>query len=168
MLACAWVWESRPFEMLLSAHRDGRFIGQTVGHFGIQSIWGSTKRGGTEALRVMIQRLKAGATIGITPDGPKGPNQHASPGIIALASMAQVDIIPITYSTSRKVHLKTWDRFLLPLPFGQGVFLWGDPISAPLNRNPETMEALRIHLEEKMTELQNRADEVVKYSDSMP
>ena len=118
MLACAWDWKERPFRMLLSAHRDGRLIGKTVAHFGITSIWGSTHRGGTQALREMVQGLKAGGTIGITPDGPRGPNQVASLGVITLAALSQVEMIPITFSTSRRIRLKTWDGFHLPLPFG--------------------------------------------------
>lgn len=161
MLACAWTWKVRPFRMLLSAHRDGRLIGQTVAHFGIKSIWGSTQRGGTQALREMLKILRNGETIGITPDGPRGPNQEASIGVITLAKLAEVDMIPITFSTSRRVRLKTWDGFHLPLPFGRGVFLWGKPISPPKSRDEESLEAARVQLETEMTELQNKADELM-------
>ena len=161
MLACAWTWKVRPFRMLLSAHRDGRLIGQTVAHFGIRSIWGSTKRGGTQALREMLKILRDGETIGITPDGPRGPNQIATLGIITLATLASVDIIPITFSTSRRYRLKTWDGFHLPLPFGRGTFLWGKPISPPVNRDEANLEAARLQLETDMTALQDKADELM-------
>jgi lysophospholipid acyltransferase (LPLAT)-like uncharacterized protein len=162
MLACAWTWKERPFQMLLSAHRDGRLIGKTVGHFGITSIWGSTQRGGTQALREMIQGLKEGGTIGITPDGPRGPNQIVTPGVISLALLAKIEMIPITYSTSRRVRLNTWDHFHLPLPFGRGVFLWGNPITAPASRDEKDLEAKRLQLETEMTALQDKADEMMK------
>lgn len=164
MLACAWTWKVRPFRMLLSAHRDGRLIGQTVAHFGIKSIWGSTQRGGTQALREMLKTLRQGETIGITPDGPRGPNQVATLGVITLAHLAQVDMIPITYSTSRQVRLKTWDRFHFPLPFGRGVFLWGNPISSSPNRDENSMEATRHLLEIDMTMLQDKADKLMDLS----
>jgi hypothetical protein len=158
MLACAWTWKTRPFRMLLSAHQDGRLIGQTVAHFGIKAIWGSTQRGGTQALREMIKYLRDGDTIGITPDGPRGPNQVASIGTITLAMLGGVDIIPITYSTSRRIQLKSWDRFHFPLPLGRGVFMWGNPIKPAKTRDENIMEQARLRLENEMTVLQNKAD----------
>jgi lysophospholipid acyltransferase (LPLAT)-like uncharacterized protein len=73
-----------------------------------------------------------------------------------------VDIIPITFSTSRCFRLKTWDRFHFPLPFGQGVFLWGDPILPPNSRDESSMETSRHHLETHMTKLQDEADKLMK------
>lgn len=162
MLACAWTWKDRPFRMLLSTHRDGQLIGRTVGHFGITSIAGSTQRGGTQALRELIKALNKGDTIGITPDGPRGPSQVVSLGVITLAKLAQVDIIPITFSTSRGYLLNTWDRFHFPVPFGRGVFLWGNPISPPKSGDKTTMDKVRQQLEIEMSNLQNKADEIME------
>lgn len=161
MLACAWTWKDRPFRMLMSTHRDGLLIARTVSHFGITWIAGSTQRGGTEALRGLIKTLRNGETIGITPDGPRGPSQVASIGVVTLAKLAKVDLVPITFSTSRRRLLKTWDRFHLPLPFGRGLFIWGDPISPPLSSDETEMERVRQQLETEMTALQNKADSLV-------
>lgn len=161
MLACAWTWKERPFRMLMSTHRDGLLIARTVGHFGITWIAGSTQRGGTEALRELVKTLRNGETIGITPDGPRGPSQVASIGVITLAKLAKVDMVPITFSTSRRRLLKTWDRFHLPLPFGRGLFVWGDPISPPTNSDETEMERARLLLETNMTDLQNKADKLM-------
>ena len=158
MLACAWTWKDRPFRMLMSTHRDGLLIARTVSHFGITWIAGSTQRGGTEALRGLIKTLRNGETIGITPDGPRGPSQVASIGVVTLAKLAKVDLVPITFSTSRRRLLKTWDRFHLPLPFGRGLFIWGDPISPPTSGDETEMESVRQQLETEMTALQNKAD----------
>lgn len=161
MLACAWTWKDRPFRMLMSTHRDGLLIARTVSHFGITWIAGSTQRGGTEALRGLIKTLRNGETIGITPDGPRGPSQVASIGVVTLAKLAKVDLVPITFSTSRRRLLKTWDRFHLPLPFGRGLFIWGDPISPPPSSDETEMERVRQQLETEMTALQNKADSLV-------
>lgn len=161
MLVYSWTWKDRPFRMLLSAHRDGQLIGRTVAYFGIGAIWGSTQRGGTQAFREMLKALRNGDAIGITPDGPRGPRQVAGLGIVTLAQLAQVDIIPITFSTSRFFRLNTWDRFHFPLPFGRGVFLWGNPISPPPSRDETAKEETRHRLETEMTALQNRADELM-------
>jgi lysophospholipid acyltransferase (LPLAT)-like uncharacterized protein len=150
--------------MLISTHRDGRLIGQIIEHFGHKTIWGSTQRGGTQALRTMLRYLENGDTIGVTPDGPRGPAQVASIGTITLAMLGNVDIIPITYSTSRRIQLKTWDRFHVPLPFGRGVFMWGDPIKTLKSRDENDMEQARLLLETHMTVLQNKADALMKLS----
>src|ERR1700739_4204747 len=90
-----------------------------------------TRRGGSAALRTMVKRLRGGDCVGITPDGPRGPAMTASVGIVNLARLAGVPIIPITYATSRRSVLPTWDCFHFPWPFGRGVYLWGEPIQVP-------------------------------------
>ena len=82
-------------------------------YFGVDSIAGSTSRGGTAALRTMLKRLRAGDCVGITPDGPRGPAMRASTGIVNIARLARAPIVPITYATSRRRVLATWDRFHL-------------------------------------------------------
>jgi lysophospholipid acyltransferase (LPLAT)-like uncharacterized protein len=161
MMVYAWIRKDLPFQMLLSAHRDGQLISRTISYFGISSIVGSTGRDGTQALRELIKILRGGNVVGMTPDGPRGPRQIVNPGIITLAKLAQVDIIPATFSTSRRYRLSTWDRFHLALPFSRGIFLYGDPISPPEGNDPVEREEVRQRLERAMTELQNRADEAV-------
>src|SRR5262249_1086726 len=82
-------------------------------------------KGGPAALRAMVRQLRQGESVGITPDGPNGPAMRASAGIVGVARLAGVPILPMTYATSRRRILQTWDRFHLPLPFSRGVFLSG-------------------------------------------
>lgn len=121
--------DGTPIHMLISQHRDGQLIARTVGHFGIATVEGSTTRGGAGALRAMLKALKAGEYVGITPDGPKGPRMRASDGIVAVARMSGCPVIPATYAAAGAKRLRSWDRFLIPLPFSRGVILWGEPIS---------------------------------------
>jgi lysophospholipid acyltransferase (LPLAT)-like uncharacterized protein len=100
-----------PMHMLISAHRDGRIIAEAIAYFGVQSISGSTQRGGSAALRRMLKRLNAGECVGITPDGPRGPATTVSSGIINLARLADAPIVPIVCATSRRKVLNSWDRF---------------------------------------------------------
>lgn len=118
----------RNFHMLISQHRDGQLIANTVAHFGIDTIPGSSTRGGAQALRGMLKCLKAGDCIGMTPDGPRGPRMRASEGIVNVARLASVPIVPSTFGVSRGKVLGTWDRFLVAWPFSKGVAVWGDPI----------------------------------------
>jgi len=165
MLPCAWRWKM-PFQMLLSSHRDGRLIGAVLKYFGIGIISGSTTRGGAEAAFGLVKAVRAGTAIGITPDGPKGPVHKVSPGIVTLAKLVQVDIIPVSYATSRRKTLKTWDRFHFPLPFGRGVFVVGTPILCP---NPDEVidTTWQTKVENALNEATNQADVLLSGPDAI-
>jgi lysophospholipid acyltransferase (LPLAT)-like uncharacterized protein len=160
MIPMAWQ-RLAPMHMLISAHPDGRIIADAVTHFGVASIAGSTNRGGSAALRTMLKRLKAGDCVGITPDGPRGPAMTASVGIVNVARLAQVPILPVSYATSRRRVLDSWDRFHLALPFGRGVFLWGEPIELPAELAAEEVEEARRLIEARMIEMVREADRCV-------
>jgi lysophospholipid acyltransferase (LPLAT)-like uncharacterized protein len=116
-----WQWK-KPFSMLLSQHRDGSFIRDVLGCFGIQSIEGSTSRGGARAAVQIIRALKQGVTVGMTPDGPRGPCEKVSPGIAYLAKVSGACVVAISFSQTRVKRLNTWDKFCLPVPFSKGIF----------------------------------------------
>ncbi|MGH7048279.1 MAG: lysophospholipid acyltransferase family protein, partial [Stellaceae bacterium] len=125
MLMIPKAWQRMaPMNMLISAHHDGRIIADAVAYFGIAAIAGSTRRGGSAALRTMLKRLRDGGCVAITPDGPRGPALRVGSGTIDAARLARVPIVPVTYATSRQRVLASWDRFVIALPFGCGVFLW--------------------------------------------
>ena len=150
--------------MLISAHRDGRVIADTVSYFGIDTIAGSTRRGGSAALRAMLKRLKDGDCVAITPDGPRGPAMRASIGIVNAARLAQVPIVPITFATSRRLLLDTWDRFHLALPFGRGIFLWGEPIDIAADLDEAGVEQARLLVEARLTDISAEADRRVGHA----
>jgi lysophospholipid acyltransferase (LPLAT)-like uncharacterized protein len=153
-----------PMHMLISAHRDGRIIADAVAYFGIEAIAGSTRRGGSAALRLMLKRLKEGDCVAITPDGPRGPAMTASAGILNIARLAQVPIVPITYATSRRLIVASWDRFHLALPFGRGVFLWGEPIEIATDLDETGLENARRLVEGRMREMVREADRRVGHA----
>ena len=157
MIPMAWQ-RLAPMHMLISAHRDGRIIADSVTYFGVNSIPGSTRRGGLAALRTMLKRLDEGDCVGITPDGPRGPAMRASSGIVNLARLARAPIVPIVFATSRRRVLRSWDRFHLALPFGRGVFLWGEPIEIEPELDEPALEHTRLLVETRMNELAGEAD----------
>lgn len=150
-----------PIHMLISHHRDGQLIARTIAHAGIQSIAGSSSRGGANALRAMAKTLKTGECIGITPDGPRGPRLTADPGVVNVARLSSCPIIPAACSTSPRLLLKSWDRFMVPAPFAKGVFVWGQPITVARDADDATMEAKRLEVERALTEAADRADALV-------
>jgi lysophospholipid acyltransferase (LPLAT)-like uncharacterized protein len=157
MMPPAW-HQLTSFHMLISAHRDGRIIAGAMTYFGIDTIAGSTSRGGSSALRAMLKRLKEGGCVGITPDGPRGPAMTVSIGTVNIARLARVPILPLTYATSRRRVLATWDRFHLALPFGHGVYLWGEPIEIANEQDEAGLERTRHLIETRMVEMVRNAD----------
>lgn len=147
-----------PIHMLISQHRDGRIIADTVGHFGIDTIGGSSTRGGAAALRALLRRLASGQCVGITPDGPHGPRMRASEGVVNLARLSGVPVVPATYAVSRRRLLGSWDRFVVALPFARGVIAWGAPIAVARDTDPE---AARAAVEAALTALCDTADGMV-------
>ncbi len=135
MLMLPPIWRARRrLNMLISSHRDGVLISKTIARFGVPTIVGSTNRGATDALRGLIAALKRGEVVAVTPDGPRGPAREAAQGVAAAAMLARVAVVPVAYSVSRAKFLRSWDRFMVPLPFGRGVMIWGDALPAPATR----------------------------------
>jgi lysophospholipid acyltransferase (LPLAT)-like uncharacterized protein len=157
MIPMAWQ-RLAPMHMLISGHRDGRIIADAVRYFDVDSIAGSSNRGGTGALRAMVRYVKAGDCVGITPDGPNGPAMRATSGIVAAAKISQAPVIPITYATSRRRILRTWDRFHLALPWSRGIYLWGEPITVPQHLGEDGAELWRRRIEERMIAQTAEAD----------
>ena len=83
---------------------------------------------------------------------------YVSPGIVQLARLSGAPIFPLAYSARPRRVLETWDRFILPLPFGRGVFLWGAPMTVPRDADEAAAEDARRMLEDRLNELTCRAD----------
>jgi lysophospholipid acyltransferase (LPLAT)-like uncharacterized protein len=107
--------------VLVSRHRDGRFIGEVVRRFGISMVYASSSRGGAAGLLALLRLTRTGAIVVITPDGPRGPRREAAPGVAQLAASARLPILPCAGRVSRGIALRSWDRMVVPLPFGRGV-----------------------------------------------
>ena len=132
ILMMPYCWRrGQPINMLISQHRDGQIIARTVSHFNIDTIVGSSSKGGSVALRTMVKALKNGQCVGITPDGPRGPRMRASDGIVQVARLSGAPVIACSFSIRRRKVLGSWDRFVVALPFSHGVFVWGRPIDVP-------------------------------------
>lgn len=167
MMPMAWR-RLAAMHMLISGHPDGRIIAETVRHFGIDTVVGSSNEGGPGAVRAMVRFLKGGDCVGITPDGPDGPAMRASRGIVAVARLARVPIVPISYATDRRRILATWDRFHVALPFARGVFLWGEPITVPAHLDEAGMEEYRALIEQRLTALTAEADRRTGHAEVAP
>lgn len=155
MMFKAW-FGLHKLHMLISSHPDGEIIARTTQNFGFGWIAGSSTRGGRKALLTTVKTLKDGESAGITPDGPRGPRYQASLGVIQMARLGGAAIMPMSYSSTRGIFLKSWDRFFLPFPFGKGVIIYG-PLIEVLNSS-KSDEELRQELENSLKDLTRKAD----------
>lgn len=158
MLLPAFCPPRRKMHVLISLHRDGLLISKVIGHFGQDTVSGSSSRQGREALIKILKYLKSGDNISITPDGPRGPAQVAAAGTAAIARLTGRPVLPVTFSTTRSIRFKSWDRFMLALPFGHIAFFVGSPIVLPRDASGEQEEACRQQIEKAMNQLVEQAD----------
>lgn len=114
---------------MASQSKDGAIIAGWLTANGYVVVRGSTTRGGGQAFREMIRFVRSGRHAALTVDGPKGPPRVVQPGVVELARLTGAWILPITSSSSRARFLKSWDRYLLPLPFSRSVVLYGEPFA---------------------------------------
>ena len=120
---------AKPLVALISGHRDGRIISKVGAHFGIMTVTGSSSKGGMRAVRELMRFGRDGHCLFVTPDGPRGPRMHVNEGVLDIARLTGLPIVPVTVGPQRAVVFKSWDRLFLPLPFSKVVIRWGAPIT---------------------------------------
>jgi lysophospholipid acyltransferase (LPLAT)-like uncharacterized protein len=118
----------RGYLALISLSRDGEVQNHIFRRFGFETIRGSTGRGGARAALLLTRRIKEGAVLAFTPDGPRGPTHVVQPGILFFAQRSGRPIIPIAASARPRKLLKSWDSYMIPMPFGRASFVVGEPI----------------------------------------
>jgi lysophospholipid acyltransferase (LPLAT)-like uncharacterized protein len=128
---------------MASQSKDGEIIARWLVHNGYVAARGSSTRGGGPALMEMVRQMRAGHPGALTVDGPKGPPRVVQPGILWLARETGAWVLPISGASARPRFLRSWDRFLAPLPFSRNVVTYGEPFLLPVG-TPDDEAALRI------------------------
>jgi len=144
--------------VLQSQHRDSRMLGRVMSRFGLGQVWGSTTRGGMSAVRGVLRKIKDGYSLAVAPDGPRGPQRRVQPGVITIARMSGVPVIPMTYSARPSRRLGSWDRMTFPFPFGRAVFAYGEPMTVDRHADDAEQERLRVVLEDELNRLTDLVD----------
>lgn len=147
--------------LLISPSNDGDTIANVSKMLGYSLIRGSVKRRGTEAAREIISALENGQNVSYTIDGPKGPIHKVKPGIIRLAQMAGIPIIPLQASINSKFEIPSWDKYHVPHFFAKGVVIYGEPIFVPKELSDEEFKGYQNQIEEELFELQKEAENFI-------
>jgi lysophospholipid acyltransferase (LPLAT)-like uncharacterized protein len=104
-------------------------IRKVVDHLGVGGLSGSSSKGGAKALIGAIKALKSGIDVAITPDGPRGPIYSVADGIVLLAQKTKTKIVILSAIPSKYWQLSSWDKFIVPKPFGKIDFYVSEPFS---------------------------------------
>ena len=143
----------RRLAAMVSASRDGAFLVEILRAFDVEPVRGSTSRRGRQALLELSRQVKAGRHLGITPDGPRGPCYEIQDGILSLAQLTGLPIVPLGCQARRKVRFKSWDRFQLPWPLTRCDVAFGEPLEVPRKATDEERNALKDDLKRRMMEI---------------
>jgi len=168
--------------IIISKHGDGEIISRTTNFFSIPQIRGSSdkikeskdgkkiykNKGGMAALIKSSKILKNNGIILITPDGPKGPRMRVKNNILNLGKKYNATVLPITYSSSNSKIFNSWDRFMLPLPFGKVKFIIGTPEKLSSDFTEIDMENSRKKIENQLNNITSVADDYLGVKKIIP
>jgi lysophospholipid acyltransferase (LPLAT)-like uncharacterized protein len=157
-LMMPYAYFGKRITIMVSRHRDAEMLVRTLQPFGYEFARGSTTRGGSSALRDLLRRAAGGSDAAIAPDGPRGPRRRVQAGIIAVARLSGLPILPVTCSAWPARRLGTWDRTVLPRPFSRGVFDYAEPIRVPRHADRDEQESLRRTLEAVLDGITDQVD----------
>lgn len=159
-------------KFLISRSREGGVVTHAARQVGSDVVRGSAakakpgaraqQKGGREATLEMLSHIEDGGMIAMTPDGPRGPRMRAKMGPVQIAKMTQAPLMGLAWSTKHRIVFDSWDRFVLPLPFGRGVRVWSDPIDPPRpDADREELERVRARFEADLIRITAEADRLV-------
>jgi lysophospholipid acyltransferase (LPLAT)-like uncharacterized protein len=135
---------------LVSASKDGALLTGILQPMGVHVIRGSSSRRGPQALVELAHWARKGYDLAITPDGPRGPCYSIQDGIMSLAQVTGLPIVPGSFYLSSKISLKSWDRFQIPLPFARCDVTLGPPIFVPRDATDPQRDELKRQLQATM------------------
>ena len=141
---------------IASRHTDAEIMAQILKRWGYGLIRGSTRKGGKAVVQKMAEVFQNGGIVAVTNDGPKGPPRIAKAGSTGLAIKYNVHMITITGSATKYWQLNSWDRFMLPKPFGRINIVVSPPLE--INTAPENNEEEVSLLSDFMNHYQDEVD----------
>jgi lysophospholipid acyltransferase (LPLAT)-like uncharacterized protein len=128
LLVVSYLFRHTGKAAIVSKSRDGLIAAGVAARLGHAAVYGSSRRGGAGALRDGVRALRAGRSLGITPDGPKGPPEAVKAGAAQIAIMSGAPVVTIKVNTKSAWRLKSWDRFMIPYPFAKIDVVLSEPI----------------------------------------
>jgi len=146
---------------LVSQHQDGSYLADAMAWLDYTTVRGSTKRGGVEALRELVNET-AGKHIIVTPDGPRGPRRKLKHGAAFVAAQTGRRLLPGAFVVNRGWRIPgSWTDLLVPMPFTTVYIITGEPISIPEGISRSELADYVIAAQQAMDVLNDEADRMV-------
>ena len=117
-ITCRYRQGRRP-SALVSASKDGAWLDAFFSVAGLDTVRGSSSRLGREAAHALVEVIRAGRDIGITPDGPRGPRYEFKPGGLIVTRRTRAPMLLLGGEFASAWRLKSWDGFYVPKPFSR-------------------------------------------------
>ena len=180
MLTSAWKKQYQMPYVLISRSREGNIVAHASHFLGLKTIRGSSKKmtkedkqkvsskGGAKASLDIVTALENNGCIVVTPDGPRGPRQRVSEGSLRLARLTGAPLMPCTFAVKHRKVFNSWDRLILPLPFGRGKIIWGTPVTIPPETTDSKLEDIRARIESEMNMFLSKADSAMGHEPISP
>jgi len=125
---------------IISWSRDGELQNRLVMSRGFKTIRGSSGPRGVRAFLEAVKRIKEGAVVAITPDGPRGPAKVVQEGTVLMAERAGCKVLPLGVACHPAWRVGTWDRHMIPKPFSKAVIIINEPICVTTCESDEEKE----------------------------
>lgn len=150
------VKDKSKFYVLISASNDGEIIANAAKTLGINAVRGSSKRRAVAASLELIDRIKEGNSAAIMVDGPRGPKGKVKGGIVNIAKITGIPIIPVMWTSKDKTLFKfnSWDNFQIPFGLCKTVAIYGKPIYIPQDMPKEDEKKWRKKVQKEMNKLE--------------
>src|SRR5215468_4983318 len=166
IIPIAWYGRNRGIVIMNTTAFDGQWTRKVIEWLGFGTAQGSSSRGGLRGLTVMAQRIEEGKDCAFTIDGPRGPRYVAKVGPVMLARKTGAPIMVFHIGVDRGITFeKTWDHFLLPMPFARAVILFAPPIYVRKDASVELMEAKHAEMQKELERVRDIAEAWFNLSD---
>lgn len=152
MLPCIYSYRDLGVAALVSRSHDGELITGVIERLGYVAARGSSTRGGQEGFQTLVRFAAAGRSLTITPDGPRGPKEVVKPGLVRLASLTGLKVLPVASAARDAWVMRSWDGFRVPRPFARVLVAYGEPLEVPPGLDEPALEVWRVKLEEALRE----------------
>lgn len=158
LLLLPYLYRGRGLYALVSRSEDGTMIAALMRRFGFVTVRGSSSRGGAHGLRALARAIKAGHSVVVVPDGPRGPREVLKPGAVALAKLTGAPVVPVAVGASSEWRARSWDEFRVPKPFSRCVVRFGEPIRVSRDVDGAGEDTARKEVEAALNSVTSQAD----------
>jgi lysophospholipid acyltransferase (LPLAT)-like uncharacterized protein len=145
-------------KILMSPSRDGEMIARAGVRLGFSIARGSSKQGAVKGALELVEAVKEGKDLVFMVDGPRGPRFEVKPGVIRMAEMTQLPVVPFVCHARDCYWMGSWDRFMAPRWSTPIVYIFGEPLSVPKGSSEAEQQELAGVLSRRMEHLRSHAD----------